>query len=191
MATSFHCIEPDNEADYGITRNPAVSVSFFTGKAIASSLPEPLVFQVDHPLDVAPPHFLGDRIPVCSRLLLGVLEAARVGDIQSFPAVLENPAAGARWTDYVAINVIGLRAAARLDQSTFDTLMGGDAQSGIPPLLAFHELVLDAAKLEGCLLCRLAESPSTLLIHDSVNAYIDAHAPPDGWGFDTIEVKAV
>jgi hypothetical protein len=191
MATIFHCIEPDNEADYGITRNPAVKVSFFTGKVIASPLPEPLVFRVDHPPDVAPPHFLGDRIPVCSRLLLGVLEAAGVGNIQSIPAVLENPDVGARWTDYVAINVLGLRAAARLDQSTFDTLVGGDAQSGVPPLLAFHEIVLDAAKVKGCLMFRLAESPSTLLIHDSVNAYIDAHAPSEGWGFDTIEVRAV
>jgi hypothetical protein len=69
--------------------------------------------------------------------------------------------------------------------------MRGDAGGVGSPLLALNKLVLDKSKTHEFLMFRLAESPSTLLIHDCVNRHIDANDPPDGWGFDATEIKAV
>lgn len=191
MSDVYQQIEPDNYADYGVTQNPELDsdVSFIDGARITEPLPNPLVFEVNFPKGESPPHFLGDSIPLFSDRLVQVLRKAGADNFEAFPAVLRNPDTGAEWRDYWAVNVLGLVAWANLEESEYDTLMDGDPEGVETPLLGFHTIVLDRRKTrDDLLMFRLAESPSTLIIHDRVDKIIDANRPPDGWRFDAIEV---
>jgi len=193
MAHLYHQITTDNYLDYGVTKNPKLpgGVSFLAGAQIQGPLPSPLVFQVDFPTRQDVPHLLGDSIPIVSDYLSKTLRGCGVDNFQLFPAVLRNPKTRIEWDGFWAFNAIGLVAAAKMDKSKSDLLMEGDPEGVDVPLRAFTDLVLDAKKTRGLLMFRLAEAPPTLLIEDRVNKYIDAHDPPDGWGFDAIEVPAV
>jgi len=193
MTVLYHQIEPDNYSDYSVTKKPKLpdGVSFIKGVLINEALPAPLIFEVDYPTRDDVPHFLGDTIPIFSGYLVQTLKAAGVDNFQVFPAVLRNPKSNAEWTDFWAFNAIGLIAAANIDESEYDTLMEGDAEGVEVPLLAFDEIVLEKKKTHDQSMFRLAESPSVLLIHDRINRYVDAHDPPDGWGFDATEIEAV
>lgn len=191
MSIQYHHIEPDNYADYGITKKPKLGVSFIRGVPITTPLPNPLVFEIDYPDGSVLPHFLGDTIPVFSDRLVQTLRSAGVDNFQVFSAILRNPTTGIEWTDYWAFNAVGLVAAAKLEESDFDTLMGDDPEGVDVPLLAFNNLVLDKKKTRKLLMFRLTQSPSTLLIHDKVNIHIDANRPPEGWNFDATAIDTV
>ncbi len=191
MKQRYHQIEPDHYADYGITQNPRLpdGVSFIEGLKISTRLPTPLKFETNYPAGSVLPHLLGDRIPVFSTTLIRVLKEAGADNLQVFPAVIKNPETGTSWKGFSAVNVLGLFPCAHRKLSDYDTLMRGHTKASISPLLAFNTLILDKNKLPKALLFRLAESPSTLLIHESVNRYLDAHDPPEGWNFDAIEIE--
>ena len=193
MSDLYHHIEPDNFSDYGVTRKPKLpdGVSFIKGVSITEPLPEPLIFEVDYPKRDDIPHFLGDTISLFSDHLVKTLRSGGVDNFQVFPAVLRNPSRGLEWTNFWAFNAVGLIEAAALDRSGYDTIMGADSDGVDIPLLGFTKLVLSKAKVREALMFRLAESPSTLLIHDKINAHIDANDPPDGWGFDATEIEVV
>jgi hypothetical protein len=193
MADLYHQITPDNYLDFGVTKNPKLPdhVSFLTGALITRALAKPLVFQVDFPSRDEVPHLIGDRIPVASDYLVKTLQGCGVDNFQVFPAVLRNPKTHADWDGFCAFNALGLVAAAKLDRSRSDVIMEADPEGAEPALRAITDLTLDARKTRGLLMFRLAEDPTILLIHDRVNRYIDQHDPPDGWGFDAVEVPAV
>lgn len=193
MPTLYHHIEPDNFAKFGVTENPSLpdEVSFIDGQPMNISLPNPLVFMVNYPARSEPPHLLGDTIPVFSALLVETLKAAGVDNFEVFPAVLKNPKTGKEWNGYFAFNALGIMAAANLSESKYDTLMKGDPEGVETPLVGFHTIVLDKAKVQDLLMLRLAESPEVLLVHDTVMNQIVANRPASGWGFDATEVDVV
>jgi hypothetical protein len=194
MAILYHHIASSNSDDHSVISEPQLSgdVSFIKGASIGASLPQPLVFEVDHPARESLPHFVGRTIPVFSTRLVEAFRSAGVENFEVFPAVLRNPAIGAQWDGYWAFNVIGLLSAADLDASQADTIMGGDlAGLSSVPLLAFKELVLELKKTRGIPMFRLAESPATLLIHERVLAHIKARRPEGGWGFEATGIETV
>jgi hypothetical protein len=191
MAILYQRIERHNFSDFGVTGNPALpgDISFRRGAAIEEPLPSPLVFEVDYPPGEEPPHLLGNVIPVFSDRLVRALRAAGADNFEAFPAILRNPATGATWDKYWAVNVLGIVAWANLQESEYDTIMEGDPEGVTTPLLGFHTIVLDAKKTrDDLLMFRLAESPSALLIHDRVFDYLVANRPQGGWRFDAIDV---
>ncbi len=192
MTALYHHMQRDNFDDYGVITNPQLPdfVSFIKGALIRETLPVPLVFEVSHPVRAAVPHLLGNAIPLMSDYLVKTLRAAGVDNLQVFPAILKSKA-GEQWEGWWAVNTLGLVAAADLEKSEYDTLMKGAAGGVEVPLLAFTKLVLVAAKTHDFSLFRLAESPSTLLIHDRLNKYLDSHDPPDGWGYMTTAIQTL
>jgi hypothetical protein len=86
---------------------------------------------------------------------------------------LIDPVAGKTYSDYKAINIIGLVAAADLSKSKYH------APSGTPLIdTDFDSLAIDESKARGLLMFRLAESVNAIVVHESVRAHIEKHNIP-------------
>jgi len=194
LATLYYHVEADYYSDYGVTMNPDLpdDVSFVKGEIITVQLPDPMEFEVNFPSDKDVPHFIGfNSLPVLSELLLKTIMSCGVDNFQTFPAILKNPETGKFWKGFFALNVIGILAAADPVKSESDIIMEGDPDGVDVPLVGFNTIVLDKSKTYDMLMFRLAESPSTLLIHDTVYNHIVANKPATGWNFIATEVDAV
>ena len=115
----------------------------------------------------------GDRLPelmcvaepILTRGLVDELQAAGVSNLECFPAELKSSRDGTVWNHYVAVNVVGAVACADLARSQFEDVI--DTPGG-GRLYSFSDLKVDATKALDAPLFRLAESPSTLLMHERV-----------------------
>jgi len=184
--TNYYEIKDDYLSDYRIQRQTSLpdNVSFTTGAFINEPLPEPIVFEVDYPDDVEPPHFLKDVIPIFSSGLLDTLRSAGIDNFQAFPAMLVNPVMGKQWTNYWALNIIGIISAADMDSSDYDLLMAGDPGGVDIPLAAFRTIVLDSQALPNePMLFRLAECPHVIMAREDIINAIKQNRPSEGWGF--------
>ncbi len=124
-------------------------------------------------------------IPLMSRRLVSALENAGVHHLQTFETVLTNVEGSnpPPRNHYLAVNVLGLVAAADMKKSKFpagteETLISMD----------FDSLAIDEAKTMGFLMFRLAENTSAVLVHERVKnmvqeAGIDTLSwiPPERW----------
>ena len=101
-------------------------------------------------------------IPIMSERMVQALLSAGVNNVEFHEAVLINTVTGEKYP-YRAFNVVGLVAAANLDRSECDI------HDGVPVAdVSFYKLVLDESKCRSCLMFRLEENVSTLMVHDSV-----------------------
>lgn len=163
-------------AEYGITDYPRLEgVSFTVGQKIHQELTCPLLFPTDTTAENPPPDYTQRVIPVMSDRLLNTLREAGVDNLQSFEARLENPSTGESWAGFNAVNIIGTIECADLSQSEYREL-GGD-------LLSFSWLVIDPKRANGALFFRLAESPSTIIVHRRVGDYLYDPKRPKWTGF--------
>ncbi len=113
---------------------------------------------------------MGDRVtyydwapPVLMRKdLLAALRAAGVDNLEDYPAIIHSKRGNPDCLDYVAVNVIGAIAAANLEESEIS-----DEGNGMIDM-SFDSLVIDEEKAGGQLLFRLAESVTTVIIHEKV-----------------------
>jgi hypothetical protein len=102
---------------------------------------------------------------VMHKSFLETLRTAGVDNIQAFPAVLHETRNGRKWTDYVAANIVGLVSCANVAQSKATPLAD---------VYYFHNLVIDPSKTGDLLLFRLAESQTTIIVHEKVAEAIKA-----------------
>ena len=179
--------QPVIHGEYGITEYPTVpnKVSFLSGQFINQSLPNPLIFEVTVPPNASPGHLLGSMIPVASKAFINALHSAGVDNIQALPAILRNKAAKFEWTDYYALNIIGLIDCADMSASNFDPIIGTGA---LPPLVAFDEIVLIGSKIGQYKMFRVSQSPIDMFMATTVLDSLISHKPPGGWGITTSPV---
>ena len=195
----YYEIRQDIECDYGVVDSPrlprspsGITESFLAGRAIKLALPNPLVLTVDFPKGVPLSHFMGNVIPVFSAAFVDALRSAGVDNFELFPALLRNPDTGEEWKGYQAFNEIGLVDAASESGSASNVIMPGGTDPGqVPELVSYTKLVLDGAKARNLLMFRLARDPTTLLLHESVVATLNARQPPGGWGITLKEIAVV
>ncbi len=121
-------------------------------------------------------------IVLMSEQLLNCLQAAGVDNLDDYATELFNPKTGQRFSNYRAVNIIGLVAAADLAQS--------DYQAHGSPLVDvdFDSLTVDPKKSRGLLLFRLAECVSGIVVHESVKHHVEKCGiryldwlPPEEW----------
>lgn len=160
---------------YGIIDRPRQETSFLTGLPINPGPVEPLRFSVNTTLDNPPADFYSYVLPVMSDSLIAALQNAGVNNLQCFDALLENPDSGDRWTEYKAVNIIGLVGCADLRRSSYEKLGGG--------LYIFNELVINPRKASKNLFFRLKEAPSTIIAHKSLGDYLYGEVCPKMTGF--------
>jgi hypothetical protein len=126
-------------------------------------------------------------IPVASGQLVGALQSAGVDNLQTFAAVLRNEAAGLSWSDYFAINVIGLIDPVDEAESEFHEIIGG---SVVPALGEYKKLTFLESKAAGHHLFRIVQSPGDLYAGDRIRSALIERRPAEGWGITTTEVTS-
>jgi hypothetical protein len=105
--------------------------------------------------------FLVD-IPLFSDRLLHGLREMGVDNLQTYRAEIQSPE-GVVFTNYHAVNIIGLIACADLAASRY--LQGSE-----PPIMEFTSLVIDETRAKGLALFRLAENSLYILVNEQVQA---------------------
>jgi hypothetical protein len=134
----------------------------------------------------APPHWIGERIPLVSALFIAALRQAGVDNFQTFPTRLRCQPSAAIRTDHVAFNAIGLvDCADRL--ASVGTLLTDDGPG--PRQVDYAELVLCRSWTRELRMFRLADCPAMLLVDDQVMKALSTRTPDDGWGFSAIEIE--
>jgi hypothetical protein len=90
-----------------------------------------------------------------------------VHNLQVYDAVIREPDGSREYTNYKAVNVVGLIAAADMARSKATVHPGGPVYD-----VEFDELVIDAGKARGALLFRLAEATGSLWVHDRLRQHL-------------------
>lgn len=156
---------------------------FLTNDQLSRLKSEMLVFKLKSGCNEEnpPQHYEGITVPVFSNKLIGELKKCGVDNLQTVPAVLRNETTGESWNEYSLVNIVGLLSCADMEMSEY-TIIGTRPNSDIP-LAHFQKLIIDEARANGQYLFRLAEEPSTILIHESIKNHLMSNPPETGrWG---------
>lgn len=96
---------------------------------------------------------------VMDQALIAALRSAGVDNLQTFPAVVKCPQLGREFSNYEAVNIVGLVSCANAAQSE---------SSPLADLKFFHRLAIDESQARGLLMFRLAESQIDIIVRDCV-----------------------
>jgi hypothetical protein len=134
---------------------------WMTGAMISNQVPNPVVFAADASYPGELLAMYDDSIPIMRDDLIDILVQAGVDNLQTFPALVRN-LDGSQRSDYKAVNIVGVVAAADMEHSTLmepaADFLGAD----------FESLVIDERRAAGPLIFRLAEAANAIVVHRSV-----------------------
>jgi hypothetical protein len=164
------CFGPRDRDRAGIGEVLNTDVSWRTGHRFGAPPPVPVQVELN-------PEFPGEMMPMFdsgillfSNRMLEALAAAGVDNLDSYDAVIRDPASGKSWTDYKAVNIVGVVACADLSKSKWS------APGGTPLVDAdFDALVIDEKKAGDALMFRLAECVTAIVIHEKVRRSLEEH----------------
>ena len=142
--------------------------SWISGERFSATIDTPLQFSVEPEDDyegLPAEMFFGETLLMTTRLA-DALKASGVDNLDCYPAILTHTETGEQY-DYQAVNIIGTSMAADLDRSDWES-DDGDARVDT----FFNKLVVDEDKAGGLLLFRLAESLSTIVVHEKVKDHL-------------------
>ena len=170
-------------------------ISWWRGAVISTTVPQPLEFELN-PYQPASPDedqhmaaIIYTNPPLWRDDFIKALQDCGVNNFDTYEVQINNPSnastladlraqgityfddsyldQGGVITNYKAVNVLGLVAAADMSKSI------ATVHDGIPLIdVDFDELVIDEKKTLGIKLFRLAESNNAILIHESVRDYL-------------------
>lgn len=157
-------------------------VNWEAGRRHARPVPTPLTLELE-PLNRAssdhgpelPEYFVG-TIPLFRIDLLDAFARAGVDNLDLYDVVIRDPDDGRTHSNYKAVNIIGVIAAADMKKSNATVHTGGPVID-----VEFDELVVDESKPRGALIFRLAEATGTILVHERLRDHLLAK------GFDKLE----
>lgn len=122
------------------------------------------------------PTFVEVPVPFLCKEMYEVLLSAGVNNIDVYPVEISNPdgTTAPESDNYYVFNLLGAVAAVDLANTVYDP----STQVASMMTMSFDSLAVDEAKAKGHLMFRLAESLSTILVHESVKkALEDAQIP--------------
>ena len=122
------------------------------------------------------PEYFKGTIPLFRDDLLEAVRSAGVDNLDLYDVAVTDPDSGRVHTNYKAVNIIGVIAAADMGKSKATVHTGGPVID-----VEFDELVLDDAKPRGALIFRLAEATATILVHEKLRDHLLSR------GFDKLE----
>ena len=146
--------------------------SWLLGREISPAITEPIRVILDPGDGVMMPLYKGG-ILLFSDELIGALNAAGVNNMHYYAVELSIGAGGRSITDYKAVNIIGIVAAADLGAS--DCVIHGQPIADVD----FDGLVLDESKTCDFLMFRLAECVTGIVVHESVKDYVERQSIPN------------
>lgn len=157
-------VEPGNIlADF---KPDDLNVSFVTGAKITEKLPNPIELTWD------PENEKGARVSfyeaapgtLMAKDLVSALQSAGVDNLDTYPVVIHSESGHPDCHDYLAVNIIGVLATADMEQSEYEE---GEFFDGFFDV-TFYSIVIDEEKAKGQLLYRMAETVSTVVIHEKI-----------------------
>jgi hypothetical protein len=164
-------------------------VSWNSGVLITQTVPDPFPVSLkplnpdasDH--DPYLPAFMKGNGPLFRDDLVAAMREFGVDNLQTFNVALTDPDNGETYTNYKAVQIIGVIAAADMGQSEATVHPGGAVID-----VDFDSLVIDESKTRGFAIFRLAESTNALLVSERLRDFllsrnfgedIDFHDPKD------------
>jgi len=109
------------------------------------------------------PEYLKGKIPLFRNDLVAAMASCGVDNLDVYNVVLLDPDNGERYSNYKAINIVGLVAAADMTESEATVHPGGAVLD-----VDFDSLVVDEKRARGALIFRLAESTNAILVHEKL-----------------------
>lgn len=182
MYFAMHCYGPLFADVLALGAIPEVEGvdSWMSGEAIAATVPEPLEIEIDPDEPGDPLEMYELEALIMSERLLRALQEIGVDNLQAYRARLVGPESGRTFENYFLVNVVGAVSCADLELSEYDPPPGRPTIS-----VAFERLVIDEKRTGGTLLFRLAESLSTILVHEKVKLHLESR------GFDMLTFDEV
>ncbi|HKO91748.1 MAG TPA: DUF1629 domain-containing protein [Polyangiaceae bacterium] len=116
------------------------------------------------------PELTWNPVPLMSRRLVAALQSAGVDNLQTFETRVVNPQGAPPLPEdyYLAVNILGLVAAADMRRSKTSSATAKEAAS-----VDFHALSVDPSKAGGHGIFRLAENVSAVLVHERVRQHVE------------------
>jgi hypothetical protein len=170
----YYSLEEDFDLGYedvaGIEDEPQLpdGVNFRWGRRFSAELDLPLRIPLDTEWGKELTLTMGSGIPLWRDDLIATLHEVGVCNLDLYDAIIENPFTGEDVTNYKAVNIIGLVAAADVSKSSFRAFSD-------PPQIdtIFRKIVIDEDKTYGILLFRMAESLSEIIVHQKVKEALE------------------
>ena len=107
-----------------------------------------------------------DSIPLFSKELVQALQSAGVNNLQTFPVSIVEREGLDIDQEYLAVNIVGCIKCVDMNKSEHTDIAGQQ-------VFAFRQLVIDETKTQGQLMFRLAESLTSIIVHEKVKTYLD------------------
>ncbi|MBN1501816.1 MAG: hypothetical protein JW982_16780 [Spirochaetes bacterium] len=115
------------------------------------------------------------KFPIFSDKLISSLRSFGVDNFETYNLEIYDPDSNKVYSNYKAVNILGLLKAADMDKSTYTI------SDGIPLVnVEFEELHIDPNKTHDFKLFRLAEKLGPIFIHEKLKRYLES------CGFDEI-----
>ncbi len=149
-------------------------VTWMSGKRFSVTIPEPLEFTLDEETPGRMFVYNNVQIPLMRKDLLQALVEGGVSNLDTYRALIHDPIDRKTYDNYLAVNVVGVIAAADLDKSVYD--------HGVPERMIsmdFDSLAIDESKPHSALMFRLAECVTGIAVH----AKIKDHLVARGFGY--------
>lgn len=172
----YYVLDNSHEPRRRIDDEPYIpDVSWWRGAIITQPIPTPLEFELKRYIPESPDqsptipaHFKSDP-PLFRDDLVQALKNFGATNFDAYDAAIKDPSNGETYTNYKALNIIGLVAAADMQKS--DAIV----HDNIPLIdVDFDKLIIDETKTHGLLMFRLAESSNTILIHEKLKDFLEA-----------------
>ncbi len=144
-------------------------LNWWRGAVITMDVPNPLKFTLDsyEPHSPDEDQYMGAIIytnpPLWRDDFIAALRECGVYNFDLYDVAIHDPDDGSVHTNYKAVNVLGLIAAADMEKSI------ATVYDGIPLIdVDFDELVVDETATKGIQMFRLAESTNAILVHEKL-----------------------
>ena len=142
-------------------------VSWMRGMRIKTEIPDPIEIEVDTRVGDAMMPMFDEGMLIMSDEMIAALHKAGVDNLDCYNTVISDPETGKVYSDYKAVNIIGVIACADIKAS--------ECESFGEPLIDmdFDSLVIDETKTHGALMFRLAECITGIVVHEKVKQCLE------------------
>ena len=143
------------------------------GQPLIEEPEEPLIYTLDpdYPGNMLPLYDIAE--PLMRADLLNALHEAGVDNLQTYQAIIRDPATNREFTDYKAVNIVGVISAADMEKSSVMNVSDSQMID-----VAFDNLVLDESRIGGSLMFRLGEAVNAIVVHERIKRVIKERQIP-------------
>ena len=167
----LECFVPKGATIVDIRDYPLIDgvESWLMGLRFDATLPEPILLEWDPSTDGLKKKFYDASIPLMTKELVAALRSGGVDNFDCYEVRITDRASGVVDDGYLAVNILGVVAAADLRACAFEDPSGRRLVD-----MDFDRLQISTTAARGLLLFRLAECVTGLVVHSAVKKHLEA-----------------